>query len=178
MPQPGSSAINKLSITRVRTPEEVEAARILFTEYAGWLGLDLSFQNFDAELASLPGGYAPPQGELLLGYAGGELAGCVAVHEWDPESRVCEMKRLYLRDRFRGCGLGRLLAEEIMMRARQLGYARMRLDTIAGPMQAAMRLYGRLGFEIIAPYRNNPIPGATFMEIDLERNQAGETNPI
>ena len=130
------------------TPELLEATRQIFREYAQALGIDLCFQNFDAELAALPGDYAEPGGALLLAYCDGELAGCGALRplpEAD-EANACEMKRLYVRRAFRRFGLGRLLAEALIDRARSRGYSAMLLDTL-DDMEAARELYASLGFE-------------------------------
>jgi GNAT superfamily N-acetyltransferase len=143
----------------------VAQARELFQEYAQSLGVSLCFQNFEQELAGLPGHYAPPDGRLLLAEYDGQLAGCVALHKW--ESGVCEMKRLYLRPSFRGKGLGRAIAEKIIAEARNIGYRRMRLDTIEPLMKDAVEMYRKLGFREIAPYRPNPIAGAMYMELQL-----------
>jgi putative acetyltransferase len=140
-------------------------ARELFQEYAQSLGVNLCFQNFEQELAGLPGHYAPPDGRLLLAEYDGQLAGCVALHKW--EDGICEMKRLYLRPSFRGKGLGRVIAEKILAEARSIGYQRMRLDTIEPIMKDAAEMYRKLGFREIAPYRPNPIAGAMYMELQL-----------
>ena len=147
------------------TPPQIEQVRALFLEYAQSLGFSLCFQSFDKELAELPGEYAPPEGRLLLAMAGGRPMGCVALRKL--EDGICEMKRLYLRPGSRGSGAGRALAEKVIAEARTIGYRRMRLDTVAGTMDAAISLYRRLGFREIAPYRSNPIPGALYMELDL-----------
>ena len=144
---------------------QVAQARELFVEYAQSLGMNLCFQNFEQELAGLPGHYAPPDGRLLLAEYEGRLAGCVALHEW--ENGICEMKRLYLRPSFRGKGLGRVVAEKIIAEAREIGYQRMRLDTIEPLMKDAVEMYRKLGFREIAPYRPNPIAGAMYMELQL-----------
>jgi GNAT superfamily N-acetyltransferase len=136
----------------------------LFEEYAAWIGLDLSFQGFAAELASLPGPYVPPRGRLLLALAGGEAAGCVALRPLD--SGVCEMKRLYVRPPFRGQGLGKLLAERIVEEARAIGYLKMKLDTLPF-MQPAIRLYESLGFSSCTAYYATPLPDTVFMELRL-----------
>ena len=160
-----SSAVKSLSIAQVESPAQIAQARELFLEYAQSLGFSLCFQNFDQELAGLPGDYAPPEGHLLLVECEGQLAGCVAINKLD--SRVCEMKRLYLRPQFRGQGLGRALTTRIIAEARQIGYQRMRLDTVEPVMKDAVAMYRKLGFKEIAPYRQNPIAGAMYMELEL-----------
>ncbi|HTM41794.1 MAG TPA: GNAT family N-acetyltransferase [Terriglobales bacterium] len=137
----------------------------MFQEYAASLGFNLCFQSFDQELAGLPGEYAPPQGRLLLARTGGELAGCVALHPL--QAGVCEMKRLYVRPQYRGQGIGRALLNTVLGEARAIGYQRMRLDTVEPVMQDAVRMYRAYGFREIPPYRENPIPGALYMEIEL-----------
>ncbi len=128
-----------VSIVEARTPEQIEQARALFLDYAESLGFSLCFQSFDRELATLPGDYTPPAGRLLLAYAGGQAAGCAAFHRLEED--VCEMKRLYVRPEFRGLGAGRALTERIVNEGRAAGYARIRLDTIAGKMDNAIALY-------------------------------------
>jgi ribosomal protein S18 acetylase RimI-like enzyme len=160
-----SPVLKGLTFAQAESPQQVEQARELFLEYAQSLGFSLCFQNFDEELAGLPGDYAPPDGRLLLAEWEGQLAGCVALHALGPG--ICEMKRLYLRPQFRGKGLGRALAEHIINEARQLGYERMRLDTVEPIMKDAVAMYRRLGFKQIAPYRENPIAGAMYMELPL-----------
>jgi putative acetyltransferase len=150
---------------QAESPTQVAQARELFQEYAQSLGVNLCFQNFEQELAGLPGHYASPDGRLLLAEYDGQLAGCVALHKWD--DGVCEMKRLYLRPSFRGKGLGRAIAEKIITDARSIGYQRMRLDTIEPLMKDAVEMYRKLGFREIAPYRPNPIAGAMYMELQL-----------
>ncbi|MGA2414244.1 MAG: GNAT family N-acetyltransferase [Candidatus Sulfotelmatobacter sp.] len=157
--------LKTLTLTQAESPKQVAQARELFLEYAQSLGFSLCFQNFDQELASLPGDYAPPEGRLMLGEYDGELAACGALHKLDSE--ICEMKRLYLRPNFRGKGLGRALAERIVAEARQMGYRRMRLDTVEPLMKDAVVMYRRLGFKEIEPYRANPIAGAMYMELEL-----------
>ena len=147
-------------------PDQVEHARALFLEYAESLGFSLCFQSFDKEVAGLPGDYSPPGGRLLLAEHEGKIAGCVALHKLG--DGVCEMKRLYVRPEFRGKALGRALAKHVIVEARALGYTRMRLDTIVGKMDSAIALYRELGFREIPPYRENPIPGAIYMEIKLD----------
>lgn len=143
----------------------VAQARELFLEYAESLSFSLCFQSFDKELAELPGDYAPSDGRLLLAEHQGELAGCIALHRLAPE--ICEMKRLYVRPKFRGKGLGRALAMAIISEARGIGYRLMRLDTVEPAMKDAVAMYRKLGFREIAPYRPNPINGAMYMELQL-----------
>lgn len=153
-------------------PPEGEAAldevRALFREYASQLDVDLCFQQFDEELATLPGEYAPPRGALLLARVDGELAGCCALRPLDAADypNAAEMKRLYVRSAFRGFGLGRQLAEATLDAARQAGYACVLLDTL-DDMEAARALYEELGFEDIPPYYHNPIAGAHYLKADL-----------
>ena len=144
---------------------DIREARTLLQEYAAWLGISLCFQNFDRELASLPGEYAPPDGRLLLAFEDEELAGCIALRKI--RATTCEMKRLFLRPEFRGRGLGRVLVERIIEEARQIGYTQMCLDTLPGRMDQAIALYKSIGFKEIEPYYNNPVAGATFMELRL-----------
>ena len=159
---------NTQAITLISTAEtaaQLDQIRELFLEYAKSLGFSLCFQGFDQELASLPGMYAPPDGRLLLVEHNGQLAGCGALHRLNAASG--EMKRLYIRPNFRGLGLGRALAERILTDARSIGYQNVRLDTVAGTMDDAIALYRRLGFREIEPYRQNPISGALYMEMQL-----------
>jgi ribosomal protein S18 acetylase RimI-like enzyme len=154
-----------VKLVAVATGEYVELARELFQEYADGLGIDLSFQRFPEELETLPGAYAPPSGRLLLALAGAQAAGCVAVRPLD--ERICEMKRLYVRPAYRGTGLGRALAIASVEAGRELGYERMRLDTLPS-MEAAIPLYRSLGFAEIPDYTtNHPVPGTLFLELDL-----------
>ena len=151
------------------TPAQLEDTRTIFREYAAQLGVDLCFQNFEAELAGLPGDYAEPGGALLLALIDGELAGCGGFRPL-PESdhvNACEMKRLYVRRAFRRFGLGRLLAQALIDRAVEAGYSSMLLDTL-DDMEAARSLYESLGFHEIPPYYYNPIPGAHYLKVDLD----------
>jgi putative acetyltransferase len=156
----------KLRISPPSSSDEIDQARELFKEYAAGLGIDLCFQNFEKEVAQLPGDYAPPDGRLMLAFYHGDLAGCVALRKID--EGVCEMKRLFVREKFRGAGLGRQLTNNVIQNARNIGYERMRLDTLPGKMDKAIALYREIGFKEIEPYYNNPVPGAMFMELNLK----------
>ena len=146
----------------------MDAIREIFQEYADGLGIDLCFQQFDAELASLPGEYQEPRGGLLMARVGGELAGCCALRPLDNADypNAAEMKRLFVRKAFRGFGLGRQLSEAILDTARRAGYACVLLDTLS-EMDTARSLYDDLGFVEIAPYYHNPISGAHYLKVDL-----------
>lgn len=150
------------------TARGIEDARAIFREYADALGIDLCFQNFEAELQALPGEYAAPHGALLLALVGDELAGCGAVRPLPDVdyADACEMKRLYVRPAFRRYGLGRILAQALIDAATQAGYSTMLLDTL-DDMEAARGLYASLGFEEIPPYYYNPIAGAHYLKVDL-----------
>ena len=146
---------------QVHSGERLRTTRRLFREYARDIGVDLCFQGFEQELAELPGRYAPPDGNLLLALHGRVPVGCVALRKIG--DGVCEMKRLYVRPRFRRTGMGRKLAEAIIDSARRLGYARMRLDTLAS-LKPAIALYESLGFYRIRPYYHNPLGNVVFLE--------------
>ena len=148
---------------------QIDAVRELFQEYAASLGVDLCFQNFEADLAALPGEYAAPGGALLLALVDGEPAGCVAMRAL-PESdhtNACEMKRLYVRRAYRRFGLGRVLAQQLIDLATQAGHSCMLLDTL-DDMEVARGLYTSLGFEAIPPYYFNPVPGAHYLKVELD----------
>ena len=150
------------------TPEQLAELRLVFAEYAEQLGIDLSFQNFDAELAGLPGDYDAPEGALLLALVDGETAGCCALRALDTVDypNAAEMKRLYVRKAFRRFGLGRQLAEAVLDAARVAGYHCVLLDTLSD-MESARALYAELGFADIPPYYHNPIAGAHYLKVDL-----------
>lgn len=152
-------------IAQAETAEQIALVRELFLEYGASLDFDLCFQNFDEELAALPGDYAPPGGRLLLACAPPATKGCVALRAIDDST--CEMKRLYVRPAFRKEGLGRRLVREVIDVAIAIGYRHMRLDTVLPLMSDATRLYRSFGFHEIAPYRPNPNPGALYLELDL-----------
>ena len=160
------SAVQDFDFATAQSSPEIAQVRELFLEYANSLSFSLCFQSFDQELASLPGDYAPPGGGLILATSNGHPAGCVALHKLDPD--ICEMKRLYVRQQFRGRGLGRDLTEKVIAEARQMGYKKLRLDTVEPMMQTAVAMYRQLGFREIPPYRPNPIDGALYMELELK----------
>ncbi len=145
-------------------PDHMEEVKNLFREYEEFLGCDLCFQDFNEELANLPGEYAPPSGALLVAVDGNSIAGCVALRRQDES--YCEMKRLFVRSGSRGTGLGKQLAVLAVEKARELGYSRMRLDTL-DRLQAAMKLYESMGFRRIEPYYPNPLDGVGYWELDL-----------
>jgi putative acetyltransferase len=157
--------LGQYSIVPAESVAQLDAVRKLLLEYWKDRKLELYVFNFDQELTGLPGDYAPPDGRLLLAHCGEVVAGCVALRKLEPG--ICEMKRLYLREEFRGKGLGRVLTEAIISEARTIGYQKMRLDTIGPNMQEAVGLYRRLGFQEIAAYRLNPLAGVMFMELTL-----------
>jgi putative acetyltransferase len=147
----------------------LQPTREILREYAQGVGVDLAFQNFDAELATLPGEYAPPSGALLLALVDGQLAGCGGLRALADVDypNACEMKRLYVRRAFRRFGLGRVLAQALIDRATQAGYSTMLLDTL-DDMEAARGLYQSLGFEEVPPYYFNPIAGAHYLKVELD----------
>jgi len=149
---------------KVAGDDDIEEVRHLFREYADSLGIKLDFQNFEAELARLPGDYCAPKGCILIALLDGQTVGCVALREFG--ERVCEMKRLYVRPKFQGLKIGRALAESIIEMAKTLRYRKMRLDTLPS-MKSAHSLYASLGFREIPPYRYNPVQGTSFMELTL-----------
>ncbi len=158
-----------LSLAEPQSDSEWAASAAIFREYGDSLGIDLSFQNFEEELASLPGLYAAPRGTVLLAWVDGELAGCCALRPIDDVDvpNAAEMKRLYVRPAFRRFGLGRLLAEAVLDAARRMGYSSVLLDTL-DDMEAARALYEELGFVEIPPYYHNPLPGSHYLRVDLD----------
>jgi GNAT superfamily N-acetyltransferase len=152
-------------LRQVESDEDIQLARELFREYEAAVGVSLCFQNFDQEVASLPGKYVPPSGRLFLAYLGAQPVGCIALRK--QTDSICEMKRLFLRPEARGKHVGRRLVETIIDEARTIGYDRMRLDTMIGRMDAAIALYRAVGFEEIPPYYDTPIGSTLFMELKL-----------
>jgi GNAT superfamily N-acetyltransferase len=157
--------LSECEVREARMPEDIGHVRRLFRAYAAWLEVDLCFQDFEREVAELPGCYAPPAGRLLIARVGGEVVGCVGLRPL--EIGVCEMKRLWVEPGFAGHGMGRALAETIIDAARQIGYQRMRLDTIPARMPAAQHLYAALGFREIPAYYHNPLAGVVMLELEL-----------
>jgi len=153
-----------MQILEAHASEHLAVVRELFTEYANSIEIDLCFQSFDRELVELLGRYAPPEGRLLLALENGRAAGCVALRKIG--DGICEMKRLYVRPAFRRKRLGRALADAVIAAAREIGYERMRLDTLSS-MTEAIALYESLGFQRIAPYYANPSGCAVFLELKL-----------
>jgi ribosomal protein S18 acetylase RimI-like enzyme len=147
----------------------IALARELFREYAASLGIDLGFQDFEAELSGLPGAYAPPRGALLLAFAANECAGCIALRPLS--GNVCEMKRLYVRPAWRRHGIGKLLIDAVLGASRHAGYRAICLDTLPS-MTAARSIYKSLGFRAIAPYYPSPIAGTAFLELDLTKSSS------
>lgn len=147
------------------THQQIESVRSLFIEYQQWLKFSLCFQGFDQELAGLPGKYAPPKGRLYLAEVNGSTAGCIALRPMDEEG-ICEMKRLYVKEEFRGDGVGRLLTEKVLEEAKAIGYRSVRLDTLQR-MESARSLYTKLGFTIIPRYYDNPMEEVVYMELTL-----------
>ncbi len=158
-----------MKLIQAQSQTEIQEARKLFEEYAAWLGLNLCFQNFEKELAELPGDYAPPTGRLFLAVENDQTAGCVAVRKIG--DGICEMKRLFVRPGFRGMGLGRQLTHAVIKSAGEVDYKKMRLDTLPGKMDRAIAMYHALGFQHIEPYYDNPVEGAAFMELDLDKER-------
>ena len=153
-----------IQIITAQKQDHYQTARELFTQYADSLDFDLEFQGFSQELATLPGNFAPPQGCILLAEDSGNFVGCVALRPL--ADKICEMKRLYVKPGYRGRGIGRMLACSIIDRAREIGYAKMRLDTIS-TMNEARALYYSLEFRNIKAYRYSPLDEPSYMELEL-----------
>ncbi len=158
-----------VTLTQPTDPEALAIVHELFLEYASSLGVNLEFQDFENELATLPGDYAEPRGALLLALVDGAVAGCCALRPLDTSDypNAAEMKRLYVRKAFRGFGLGQELAEGMLDAARRAGYACVLLDTL-DEMESARALYASLGFEEIPPYYHNPLPGSHYLKVDID----------
>ena len=154
-----------LKIIQAENSGQVDSARTLFREYETSMELDLCFQGFEEELRDLPGKYAEPDGRLLLAYQDERVAGCVVLRKLN--DGVCEMKRLFVREEFRGQKIGISLIERLIAEAREIGYEKIRLDTHPPKMGKAVRLYESLGFSPISAYYNNPTDGVLFMELTL-----------
>jgi putative acetyltransferase len=154
-----------IQLIQAETPAQIEEIRKLFREYESWLALDLCFQDFEAELANLPGKYAAPDGRLFLAFVDEKAAGCIALRKLDGET--CEMKRLFTREDFRGLGLGKTLIEKLIREAKRIGYSKMRLDTLPDKMPNAVELYKSYGFRKIPAYYHNPFGETLYMELDL-----------
>lgn len=157
-----------LKIVQAQTPEQITTARELIMEYAAKLRVNLCFQGFEEEMRALPGKYAPPSGRLLLALWDDKPAGVIALRPLGENTKdLCEMKRLFVRPEFRGHGIGRTLAERIIAEAAEIGYRRMRLDTMPGKMDNAIAMYRELGFTETAPYYDTPVGTTLFMELAL-----------
>lgn len=154
-----------LQIIQAENDLQIEQARKLFREYESWFGLKLCFQNFDEEVAELPGKYALPDGRLFLAFYKDEIAGCIALRKL--ENEICEMKRLFVRENFRGHKIGVALIEKLIEEAKEIGYQKMRLDTFPSKMGKAVKLYESYGFREIAPYYHNPYGETLFLEKEL-----------
>ena len=165
-----------IEILQAETNEQIEQARKLFREYEAWFGMNLCFQNFDEEVANLPGKYAAPEGRLFLAFSGEKLAGCIALRKL--EEGICEMKRLFVRKDFRGQKIGISLIEKLIAEARKIGYKKMRLDTFPPKMSKAVALYENYGFREIEPYYHNPYGETLFLELDLKNKNALTTEEV
>ena len=171
MTAPSSASVE---LRLASSPDDIEAVRSLFMDYQASIGIDLCFQGFEQEVQSLPGEYLEPAGALFIALVDGSPAGCCAFRPLmnSDHLNACEMKRPFVRPAFRGFGLGRQLVERTMVHAQVAGYANMLLDTLSD-METARALYQEAGFEEVAPYYHNPIPGAHYLILDLTRTSAG-----
>ena len=161
-------------VVEAASSEHIETVRELWLEYASSLGFSLCFQGFDQELAALPGKYAPPAGRLLLAFEDDRPAGAIALRPLSDQG-MCEMKRLYVRPEFRGSGFGRKLVDAVLAAAHQIGYTHMQLDTVAGKMDAAIRMYRAYGFHEIEAYVENPQEKVIYMELELSAAKKGKS---
>jgi GNAT superfamily N-acetyltransferase len=161
-----------LTILQAERPEHIALARELIMEYAAWLEFKLCFQGFEEEMRSLPGSYAPPTGRLLIAFWEGKPAGVIALRSLAEEG-ICEMKRLYVRSEFRGHHIGQAMAERVIGEASEIGYSRMRLDTVPGQMDRAIAMYRELGFAETQPYYQTPVGQTVFMELVLPPSKKG-----
>ncbi|HEX8368929.1 MAG TPA: GNAT family N-acetyltransferase [Pyrinomonadaceae bacterium] len=155
----------EIEIIQAETPAQIEQTRALFREYEAWLGMSLCFQNFDEEIAHLPGKYAKPDGRLFLASVDENLAGCIALRKL--QEGICEMKRLFVREDFRGQKIGIILIEKLIEEAKTIGYRKMRLDTYPPKMAKAVKLYESHGFREIPPYYHNPYGEVLYLEKEL-----------
>jgi ribosomal protein S18 acetylase RimI-like enzyme len=155
-----------IEIVQAETDDQIEAVRKLFREYEAWFGMNLCFQNFDDEVANLPSKYAAPDGRLFLAFADENLAGCIALQKLEDD--ICEMKRLFVKNDFRGQKIGIALIEKLFEEAKNIGYKKMRLDTFPSKMSKAVKLYESYGFREIPPYYQNPYGETLFMERNLK----------
>ena len=155
----------RVTLLQAESEADIEEVREIFREYEASLGLDLCFQGFEEELTNLPGKYTSPKGRLYIAQVSNMVAGCIALRPLEPD--VCEMKRLFVREEFRGLQIGRMLIERVIDDAREIGYTFMRLDTFPPKMGKAVQLYESYGFREIPPYYNNPNEGVLFMELRL-----------
>lgn len=153
-------------IVEATSAEQIEQVRNLFSEYRSQLPVEYCFRSFDAEIAGLPGVYAPPKGALLLATVVGQPVGCVGLRPF-PRNGSCEMKRLYVRPGFRGSKLGKQLVERVLREAVLRGYSSMRLDSHPPTMQAAVEMYRKLGFREVGPEPLEPVEGLIYMELAL-----------
>lgn len=157
-----------MRIIPAHTPDHTPTVRQLFIEYQQWLNFSLCFQGFDKELAELPGTYSPPNGRIYIALSDEQIAGCIALRPMN-EQGICEMKRLFVREEFRGKGIGRMLAERIIADALEIGYRTMRLDTLQR-METARAIYTQLGFTVIPKYYDNPMDEVVYMELRLHNH--------
>jgi len=155
-----------MNYIEARSAKHFQDTKFIFSEYQNFIGIDLSFQDFQTELAEIPGNYAAPRGAIILAYENDVCIGCVALRPIS--DTICEMKRLFVKPEFQGKGIGKELTGRIVKKAKEIGYLKMRLDTL-DTMESAMHLYRQIGFNEITPYYHNPIKNARYFECDLQR---------